>query len=318
MGLPSVSVAICTRDRPVSLEACVAAVCAQTHKPKELIVVDDGRLAPDVRQRLGGRAQHADIPWRYLRKTEPGLTRSRNVALAHSNGEIVQFFDDDAEPAYDYVREIAALFAADADGAVGVLGGTVIEPALAGPGGKMWRLVSGLAGWWALGRRGMRRGPWPAGMRGAGRVVATANLAGAALAVRRTAAWPPGFDESLTGYGLGEDRELAYRLARTHLVGCATRARAVHHHDPRGRVNPGQYGHAAAHNYCYILHKNVPMGLGEWVVVLWGLLVLAGLRLVCSLALRHERERHLDELRGMIRGGGCWLRQSLMRAAFCW
>ena len=314
--LPSISVAICTRDRPAALQRCLRSVCAQDHKPQEIIVVDDGSIAADACQRLARQVRQNGMGWAYYRKTEPGLTRSRNLALAHATGQIVQFFDDDAEPDGDYLGEIAALFAADATGRVAVLGGTVIEPALTGLGGRAWRLATRLAGWWSLGRRGMQRGPWPEPARLGRRVSATLNVTGAALAVRRDAVYPPGFDEALTGYALGEDRELGYRLSRTHLVGRAARARAVHHHDPAGRLDPERFGHDAVYNYCYILHKNIPMGLGEWLAVLWSLTVLAGLRL--GLAVVRHRRRHLLELGGMIRGSGCWVRHCLRQVDFCW
>lgn len=317
MDLPSVTVAICTRDRPAALQRCVASVCAQTYKPNEVIVVDDGRLDEGMVERLGGAVRSAGMVWRYLAKSEPGLTRSRNLALAEAVGEIVQFFDDDTEPAYHFLGEIAALFAADNRQDVAVLAGTLVEPALAGVGGRVWAMAAQMAGWWAVGRRRMRRGRWPEAIRTSGRVSATPNVTGAALAVRRAAVYPPGFDESLGGYALGEDRDLSYRLSRTHLVGRATRALAVHHHDPAGRPDPGQFGHATVYNYCYILSKNVPMGLGEWLAVLWSLVVLAGLRL--GLATMTDRRRNLAELAGMIRGGGCWIRRYLNnQVGSCW
>lgn len=316
MDLPTVSVAICTRDRPTALRRCVEAVCAQDHLPKEIIVVDDGKLPGSLVQQLADRARDSGIAWRYSTKAEPGLSRSRNLALAQAEGDIVQFFDDDAEPAYDFLGEIVALFAADPGGKVAVLGGTLIEPSLTGLGGRAWRAGARLAGWWALGRRGMRRGPWPETMDLGQRVRATPNVTGAAMAVRRTTVFPPGFDESLTGYALGEDRELAYRLSRTHLLGCATRARAVHHRDPQARLDPGAFGYAAVYNYCYVLNKNVPMGLGEWLVVCWSVLVLAVLRLAFALA--GDGRRHMAEIGGMIRGGASWIRHRLDQADSCW
>ncbi len=280
------------------------------------MIIDDGRLSPETQQSLAEMACQAGVAWRYLPKTCPGLTRSRNLALARADTEIVQFLDDDAEPTYCFLREILSLFACDAGGDMAVLGGNLEEPALTGLGGRTWLLASRMAGWWGIGRRWMRRGPWPAAAGVPCRVVPTPNVTGAALAVRRVAVYPPGFDESLTGYALGEDRELSYRLARTHLVGRATRARVVHHHDPAGRVDPAALGHATVYNYCYILSKNGPMGVGEWLAVLWSLLVIGALRLGSGLA--GNRRRHLSELVGMIRGGAHWIHHCLSQNGSCW
>jgi glucosyl-dolichyl phosphate glucuronosyltransferase len=312
----SISVVICTRNRPASLERCVASVCAQSRVPEEIIVVDDGELPPETLQRLTRQAEGAGTRWQYVRKTDPGLTRSRNLALDRARGQIVQFFDDDAEPDPDYLAQIADAFAADVNGAIAVLGGRLTEPALMGLGGRTWALASRTAGWWALGRRRMRRNGWPHELLEAGGVLPTLTVSGAALAVRRSVAYPPGFDESLTGYALGEDREIACRLSRTHLVGVVTRAHAVHHWEPSGRLDASEFGRATVENYCKILTKHVPMGVGEWVAVLWSFLVLAGLRI--AFALTGNPRRHLLELIGMIRGCMGWARYRLSQAGYCW
>ncbi len=183
MTLPSVSVAICTRDRPSALERCVASVCAQNYMPIEIIIIDDGRLSTEFSQRLAKRVTGSGVQWRYFTKSETGLTRSRNLALAEATGQIVVFLDDDAEAEYNYLSEVAAIFAADSKEAIAVLGGTLIEPTLGGVGGHFWRAGAALAGWWRLGIRGMRRGPWPDAVRSGHRVVPTLALSGAALPV---------------------------------------------------------------------------------------------------------------------------------------
>ena len=37
----SISVIICTRDRPAYLQECIASILQQSMRPKEIIVVDD-------------------------------------------------------------------------------------------------------------------------------------------------------------------------------------------------------------------------------------------------------------------------------------
>jgi len=94
----TISVAICTRDRPTSLARCIQAVLSQNVKPTEIIIVDDGELPESTQLEFARASRQSGVAWRYIRKTQPGLTRSRNLALSLSCCEVVQFLDDDAEP----------------------------------------------------------------------------------------------------------------------------------------------------------------------------------------------------------------------------
>jgi glycosyltransferase involved in cell wall biosynthesis len=88
---PLVTVVIPTRDRPVMLRRAVESVVAQTHRPIELIIVDDGSIHP-ARTRLV-RDDLAMIVIRHDRPRGPGA--ARNAAIAHASGEFVLFLDDD-------------------------------------------------------------------------------------------------------------------------------------------------------------------------------------------------------------------------------
>jgi glycosyltransferase involved in cell wall biosynthesis len=312
----NVSVAICTRNRPASLRRCIASICAQEATPLEVIVVDDGVLADDIRSLLQQDVERLGILWTYLSKSEPGLTRSRNVALSAARGQIVQFLDDDVELGRGFLAEITAVFALDSQSRIGVIGGDLIEPAMGSLGGRLWQAASTIAGWWRLGRRGMARDRWPDRLSDRGRVVPSLRLSGAALAVRREVVWPPGFDEALKGYALGEDRDICYLVSRSRLVGRATRAVATHHADPQGRLRAREFGYSTGYNYCYILNKYLSMGVGEWTLVFWSLMVLGVVRLIFALA--GEPRRHLGELVGMIEGAGAWGRRCLRQDGFCW
>lgn len=312
---PTISVVVCTCGRAGPLRCCIDAVVAQTHLPDEVIVVDDGERLGDALSPLGEIVRDRGVPWRVMSKRDPGLTSARNLALRHARSEVVQFFDDDAEPEPDYLAKVLDLLADDADGAIAVLGGHVIEPRLMTRGGKLWEVASRLAGWWRIGRRSLRRPSPDERVWLAGRFEPTTNLIGAAMAVRRDAVYPPGFDEALTGYALGEDREVALRMARTHLVGIVQSARAVHRTASGGRPDPVRYGYASAYNYCYIAAKNLPMGVGDWLVVAWGLGVLFALRVAWAVAARSGN--HLLEAWGLLRGVVAWLAKPTDRIDCC-
>src|SRR5688572_29264099 len=71
--LHSVSVVICTRDRPEELARCLASLPQQTYPPREIIVVDNA--SRDLRTREVVRNAHAV----YVREDRPGLDIARNT-----------------------------------------------------------------------------------------------------------------------------------------------------------------------------------------------------------------------------------------------
>lgn len=94
MDLPTISVILPTRDRPAYLRAAVESVLAQTLRPAELLVVDDGsrECAAAV---LDALPQIGTLPVRRLRGPRRGPAAARNAGLREAVGELVAFLDDD-------------------------------------------------------------------------------------------------------------------------------------------------------------------------------------------------------------------------------
>ena len=108
----TLSVVVCTHDRPEDLQRCLAALAA-LEDPVEVVVVDSAsRVAVGP---LDGV--------RLIRLEEPGLSRARNAGLAAATGDLVAFVDDDAAVARDWARRIVEPFS-DAD--VGCVGGACL------------------------------------------------------------------------------------------------------------------------------------------------------------------------------------------------
>ena len=86
---PTVSVIVCTRDRPDDLERCLASLGRLATRPHEILVVDNAPTDARTREVC---ERHAV---RYVLEPTPGQSRARNRGIAESTGEIVAFTDDD-------------------------------------------------------------------------------------------------------------------------------------------------------------------------------------------------------------------------------
>ena len=86
---PSVSVIVCTRDRPSDLRSCLDSIAALRTRPVEVIVVDNSPSDGATRELC------RDYPVRYVLESSPGLARARNRGIVEARGEVVAFTDDD-------------------------------------------------------------------------------------------------------------------------------------------------------------------------------------------------------------------------------
>lgn len=100
------SLVLGTFERTADLGHFLASLDTQTYRNFDLIVVDqnkDERLTPIL-------APYADrFPITHLR-SEPGLTRAKNLGLKHVGGEIVGFPDDNCRFPRDLLENVARFF----------------------------------------------------------------------------------------------------------------------------------------------------------------------------------------------------------------
>jgi glycosyltransferase involved in cell wall biosynthesis len=133
-GRPSVSVVVPTRDRPFALEACLAALDAQTIAEQlEVVVVDDGSV--DRHTVAAVVARHASA--RLIRKNRQGPAAARNAGARAARADVLCFTDDDCVPEAEWA---ARLLEAIARGADAVAGKTLTTP---GPLAEASEVISG-------------------------------------------------------------------------------------------------------------------------------------------------------------------------------
>lgn len=219
----TVSVVVCTRDRPDQLERCLTSLSRLSARPKQIIVVDNAPTTGRTRAVVGRFPNVMYVP-----EPRPGLSAARNASLAHATGELIAFTDDDVTVHPQWLVGLAAAF--DRDGVEAVTG-LVLAAELETPAQVAFeRVIGGFNG----GYRSFAFGPeYFAEMRPYG-VPVWRMGAGANMAVRRqTLVELGGFDERLGAgaAGCSEDSEFWYRvLARGGECGYEPAAVVFHHH----------------------------------------------------------------------------------------
>ena len=140
LASPRASVVVCTYNGSRTIAGCVDAIRRLDYPDFEVIVVDDGSTD-------GAGAIAGDHGARVIRTTNRGLSAARNTGAAASDGKIIAFCDDDAEPDPQWLGYLVrTLITGSHDGA----GGPNVPPAgsLIGdsvghaPGGPIYVLAS--------------------------------------------------------------------------------------------------------------------------------------------------------------------------------
>jgi GT2 family glycosyltransferase len=101
----NVTVAVCTRDRPEDLAACLDSLERSAYGSFEILVVDNAPSSEATRLLVARR----DGRVRYVREPRPGGDRARNEA----HGDIIAFTDDDATVDRGWIRALVTAFGTD-------------------------------------------------------------------------------------------------------------------------------------------------------------------------------------------------------------
>jgi len=122
MGLPHISVCVCTYKRPELLARTLRCICAQQTDGLftfSIVVADNDRLesAHLVVERL--RAETA-VAIRYCVEPRQNIARARNMAVSNAHGDYLAFIDDDELPIETWLGTLfRAIHEYAADGVLG-------------------------------------------------------------------------------------------------------------------------------------------------------------------------------------------------------
>ena len=103
---PLVSVIVRTKDRPKLLKRAIQSISAQTYRPIEVVLVNDGGCDLDVEEL---KDILRDISLNYMRlEKNTGRSHAGNVGLENAKGEYIGFLDDDDEFYPEHLKVLAA------------------------------------------------------------------------------------------------------------------------------------------------------------------------------------------------------------------
>jgi glycosyltransferase involved in cell wall biosynthesis len=94
---PLFSVVVPTYNRAGLLPEALASVVAQTYRPIELVIVDDGSTdtTRSLVQEWAAQTANPGFSVRYIEQANLGAAAARNTGLQEATGRYVQFFDSD-------------------------------------------------------------------------------------------------------------------------------------------------------------------------------------------------------------------------------
>lgn len=271
-SLPTVTVAVCTRDRPTDLEGCLAALCQLRYPHLELLVIDNAPSTDATEQLVSTGYPQV----RYVREPRPGLDWARNRAALEAQGEIIAYTDDDVRVDPGWVEAIATVFAEQPE--VMAVTGLVLPEELETEAQVLFEVNGGFG-------RGFERKwyrvppgqkmPWhllsQPGMFGTG-----ANMAYRRRIFEQIGYFDPALDVGTVTNGAG-DLDMFFRVLKHHYTLVYEPRALVRHQHRRDyaklrrqiRDNGSVYSYLVANGLRYPEERWTLIKLGLWWVRMW-------------------------------------------------
>lgn len=205
--LPSITVAVCTRDRAPDLARCLEAISRLDYPNFDVVVVDNAPSTDATRELV--TRQFPNV--RYVLEPRPGLDWARNRAILSATGEVVAFTDDDVLVDPWWLRAYGRVFAASPELAAAT--GSVVPAELDTPAQMLFEEHGGfLRGWDSRWYRSPRLDhPETVWHHGAGKFGTGANMAFRRGVFDTVGGFDPALDVGTASNG-GGDLEMYFRV----------------------------------------------------------------------------------------------------------
>jgi GT2 family glycosyltransferase len=232
--LPTITIAICTRDRADDLRVCLDSLAKIEYSRCEYIIVDNAP-STDATAAL----VRAHYPWvRYVREERPGLNNARNRAIQEARTDIIGFMDDDVIVDPFWARAVAKVFARDST--VGLVTGLVEPAELETEAQVLFECYGGFGrGYFPHFMRAPygRRMPWHTA--GAGKLGAGASMAYRREIFERIGLFDPALDAGTPTLN-GGDHEMFFRVLKAD-YGCVYEPKVLSRHRHRRSMEELSY-----------------------------------------------------------------------------
>jgi len=104
---PLVSIIVRTKDRPILLKNAIRSIAAQTYRPIEVVLVNDGGCDLDIEEL---KSVLGDVSLNYIRlEKNKGRAHAGNVGMENAKGEYMGFLDDDDKCYSDHIAVLVSL-----------------------------------------------------------------------------------------------------------------------------------------------------------------------------------------------------------------
>ena len=271
-------VVMATRNRAEAVALSIPLILAQTRTPERVVIVDSS----DDSAPIAGIVAQADgtggIPVEYHR-SDPGLTRQRNLGLTRCGADVVLFPDDDSLLYSDTAAAMMAAYEADTEARIA---GVCAVPVTVPPPESAHELgtfdaetVGPVKARLRALRQRLKEATAPANpflavgnALNAGPVAALGPdlrqwvdpvpyMTGFRMSFRRAVIEGVGFDENLRRYAWFEDIDASWGAMRAGAVVVARGARIYHHRAAAARAGGYRMGLWAILNRGYVVMKHV-------------------------------------------------------------
>lgn len=262
---PGVSVVVCTKDRPESLERCLDSLKKQTLRKFELLVVS----TPSAKSREICKKYAAA----YIEEKRAGRCIARNTGIMKSRGEIIAFFDDDTEAKRDCLDKILRCYKY---GSIGAVGGREDDPKKT-TNLNVWQkarnfILRDINPFISMEKIDVRNsGRVTGSFKENERIIPVKHVKGSVMSFRKKALLDiRGFDTWFDKTAHREETDVCVRLAKKgYKILYNPRATIVHHAENEGRENRLSFLYSNYKQHQYFVFKNGMLnfsGLPEFIL----------------------------------------------------
>ncbi len=259
----SLSVIICTKDRPDDLRNCILSILNGERQPDELIIIDDGKFDPDW---IETKLSDLDIKFHYRRKSPPNVNASRNLAVSIASSDILSFIDDDVILDPYYYSSVMKAF--EEDHTQQVAGITGVIDIYTNPLKRAYLRLFGLESC----RPGAVQRCGEVTLVRAGEIDRPTRvqwLSGCNMNFHRGVFEKYRFNEQDSGYIWGDDRDFTYPIGKEYTLLALPNARLVHKKSPVSRSSARNLGRMEIFHLGRFFITYLPHRIGDWFFLGW-------------------------------------------------